>query len=344
MVTVLVVPDGAADPLGAGPTCLQAAPTPALDRLAREGQLLRVATIPGGLAPGTEVGLASLLGADLDAPLPRGLVEAAAAGVGLAPGEAAWRLDRRVGETADAAGMDAAVRPLGGRVHPLEDHRALLVGPACWGAAPPGPHQTDRPLEDLASGAFATIARLTGAWPWGGLPTREPADVPTVLGRPVTVVAAGAPAGIARLLGCQVTGAPAESAIADAGADEVVVVHCPGPDDAAHARDRAAKIAALEAVDALTGRLAAVVARRGGELIVCPDHGCDPATGRHTADPVPALHWLATEAAAQPRGTLEGGWARGPGGASGSRLTEQAVMALEPVAARVLLAGREVLA
>ncbi len=64
-------------------------------------------------------------------------------------------------------------------------------------------------------------------------------------------------------------------------------MHVPDPDDAAHARDRAGKVAALERVDALAGRLAA----QADLLVVCPDHGCDPATGAHTADPVPALVW-----------------------------------------------------
>ncbi|MEX2620510.1 MAG: hypothetical protein WD250_09850 [Egibacteraceae bacterium] len=344
MVTVLVVPDGAADPLGPDPTCLEAARTPQLDRLAGQGRLELVATIPAGLAPGTEVGLPSLLGVRLDAPLARGLLEAAAAAIAVEAEQGAWRLDRPVGETADAAAMDTAVRPLGARVHPLAGHRTLLVGPRRWGDAPPGPHHSDRPLDDLATGVFATIARLTCAWPWGRLPVEEPANVPTLLGRPVTVVAAGgAPDGIARLLGCQVTDAQPESVTADAGADQVVVVHRPGPDDAAHARNRAAKIAALEAVDTLIGRLAAIVVRRGGALIVCPDHGCDPATGRHTAGPVPALVWRST-AAGRAEGAVHGGWARGPEGAAGSRLTERAVATLEAVPARVLLAAREAVA
>lgn len=327
MVTVLVVPDGAAEPLGTGPTCLEAARTPLLDRLAAEGLLQRVATIPDGLVPGTEVGLPSLLGVRLDAPLPRGLVEATAAGVELEPGQGAWRLDRPVGETADAAALDAAVRPLGARVHPLGGHRTLLVGPAGWGHAPPGPHQTDRALDDVATGPFAAIAGLTRTWPWGGVFGEELPDVPALLDRPITVVAAGgAPAGIARLLGCQVTDGEPETVTAGAAAGEVVVVHRPEPDDAAHARDRAGKIAALEAVDALTGRLAAIVERRGGELIVCPDHGCDPATGRHTAGPVPSLRW--------------------PASSSGSprRFTERAVAGLEPVRAPSLLAAREAVA
>ena len=37
--------------------------------------------------------------------------------------------------------------------------------------------------------------------------------------------------------------------------------------------------------------LSAAVARAGGILAVCPDHGTDPVDGTHDAGPVPALRW-----------------------------------------------------
>ena len=66
------------------------------------------------------------------------------------------------------------------------------------------------------------------------------------------------------------------------------------PDEAAHERDADAKVAAIEAADALLlAPLAAALRARGWQLRVCPDHGCDPATGRHDGAPVPCLDWPA---------------------------------------------------
>ncbi len=70
------------------------------------------------------------------------------------------------------------------------------------------------------------------------------------------------------------------------------MVHVGAPDEAAHARDPAAKVAALERIDAeLVGPLADAVAAAGGRLRICPDHGCDPASGEHDGAPVPVLDW-----------------------------------------------------
>lgn len=343
MVTVVVVADGAADPLGAGPTCLEEAATPALDRILATGALARARTIPDGLAPGTEVGLPSVLGVELSTTPARGLIEAAAAGVSLEPGEGAWRLDvvpRGAPDAHALARLAAVLAPLGARVHHLGGHRLLLIGPADWGAAPAGPHQTALALSRLARGPFADVVGAgvaalsrtpaavgSAAWPWGadpqvpGLP-----DLPALLGRDVALVAdGGAAAGIGRLLGCDVVlGPPARAVdLVDAAAgDSVVVVHCAAPDEAAHARDRAAKIAAIEDIDRqVVGPLSAVLERRGGSLIVTPDHGCDSATGRHIGDAVPAALWSSKKRSST----------------AARRLTERAVRRLPAVAAPALL-------
>ena len=63
-----------------------------------------------------------------------------------------------------------------------------------------------------------------------------------------------------------------------------VVVHVGG---ARRGRARArpdAKVAAIERADReLLAPLAAAVRAPAGRSSVCPDHGCDPATGRHDA-------------------------------------------------------------
>ncbi len=148
-------------------------------------------------------------------------------------------------------------------------------------------------------------ARLR-VWPDGVVP-------PRILGPETVLVAArGAAIGAARLMGADTivpagaTGLPgsdldakaraALGAIASGGFARVVV-HVGGPDEAAHQLDHAAKVASIEAADrALVGPLAGAVARAGGTLTVCPDHGCDPATGEHDAAPVPCVTWSAADA------------------------------------------------
>ncbi len=126
------------------------------------------------------------------------------------------------------------------------------------------------------------------------------------------IAAPGAAAGIARLLGARVvtppgaTGRPGSDLAAKAAAAlaaledgaERIVVHVGGPDEAAHELDTAAKVAAIEAADRdLIAPLAAALRTRGSGLLrVCPDHGCDPADGRHDPAPVPCVAWAATDA------------------------------------------------
>jgi len=308
VTAVLVILDGASEPLrGGAPTSLELAATPALDALARTGALSRVRTVAPGLPAGSESAIPALLGWTPPAPVDRGLLEAAARGVSLAAGERAWRVDvldaagGRAGDeaTAGAARALAATAP-SHRVTRLAGHRLLVTGP------PPLP-----PLP----GALR-------AWPGGVAPPRV-LDADTVV-----VGAAGAAVGAARLLGATTVvpagatgdvdtdlGAKARAAIEALARGAVrVVVHVGGPDEAAHRRDRAAKVAAITRADReLVAPLAEAVRAAGGSLRVCSDHGCDPDSGLHDDAPVPCLDW--------------------PGRANGgTRLTERAVAELRAVA------------
>jgi 2,3-bisphosphoglycerate-independent phosphoglycerate mutase len=302
-VDVLVILDGASEPLRATRTSLERACTPLLDSLAAEGTVTLLATVPPGLHAGSETAIPGLLGWVPEAPLDRGAIEAAAHGVEVRDGERAWRVDRRDREdaapTADAlAGVLAERLPhrrdaSRHRVHHLAGHRMLVVGP-------------DRPPTlggellgiELRAGLLGTELFV---WPRGVIP-------PRVLGEDTVVIGArGAAVGIARLLGARTivprgatgrpgTDLPAKAAAAigeiAAGGATRVVVHVGAPDEAAHERDAEAKVAAIEAADALLlAPLAQALRAHGGTLRVCPDHGCDPATGKHDHAPVPCLDW-----------------------------------------------------
>ncbi len=301
MVEVLLILDGAGEPLGARPTSLERARTPVLDGLGRAGALSRLRTVAPWLPAGSEAAVPTLLGWVPPALVDRGALEAAGQGIDPEPDERAWRVDviaglhGRAGEDDTiAAARRIAVAAPAHRVHRLGGHRLLLVGP------PP------LVLPPAASGAECELR----VWPEGIIP-------PRILGGEVVVIAAtGAAAGAARLLGAAVVVPPGASggpdtdlaakaaaacAAIEAGARRVVV-HVGAPDEAAHRRDAAAKVAAIEALDArLVAPLATAVGGVGGTLTVCPDHGCDPATGEHDAEPVPCLRWPTADG---PRGRL----------------------------------------
>jgi 2,3-bisphosphoglycerate-independent phosphoglycerate mutase len=269
-VEILVILDGAPD--GAG--SLRRARMPVLDALAASGSTTRVAVTPPHLPAGSETGIPVLLGHTPSAPVGRGWVDAAAYGVAVRPGSTPLRADvlREDGTRASADEARAVASALGA-VH-TRGHRLLLDE---MRFAPEG-------SEELASRGRLRV------WAAG-------TTLPRVLDeRTVVVAAAGAAAGCARLLGARIVipdGATGDvdtdlAAKARAALDAVrgasrVVVHVGGPDEAAHRRDQAQKIAALEAVDR---ELLAPLAERGGPLTVAADHGTCPLTGEHDRSPV----------------------------------------------------------
>jgi 2,3-bisphosphoglycerate-independent phosphoglycerate mutase len=276
-----VIPDGAAEPVGAGPTSLERAHTPVLDALAAAGEVARVAVTPAGLAPGSETGIPLLLGHDPLGRAPgRGRIDAAAYGVDVPAGWIPWRADvLRDGARATGAEARRVALALGPGAVWTRGHRLVLLAPA-----------GERPCPSPS----------VRVWPDG------PALSPVLDAQTVVIAGPGAAAGCARLLGADVvvpetaTGdvdtdlaAKARAALAAiARGAERVVVHVGGPDEAAHRRDPAAKAAALTLLDArLIAPLRDAVRRADGTLAVCPDHGTDPRTGEHDAGPVPALRW-----------------------------------------------------
>lgn len=95
MKYVILLGDGMADrplPELQGKTPLQAARTPHMDRIAAEGTLGLIDTIPAGLTPGSDVANLSVLGYDPTVyHTGRGPLEAASMGVPLAPDDVAFR-------------------------------------------------------------------------------------------------------------------------------------------------------------------------------------------------------------------------------------------------------------
>jgi len=283
---ILVILDGAAEPVWPWPSTLEEARMPALDVLCDRGAVARVATTPEGLHPGSEVGIPTLLGAPPSAPVDRGLIEAAAAGIDVPPGAAAYRIDLHHADGRRAVTAEALLLApdLAGalphhEVQHLKGHRFLAVG-------------TERP-EIASVAALDTYIWEAGAGLDGAL------DPGAVL-----VAAPGAASGCGRLLGATVvnpkgaTGDVGSDLAAKAGAAlhalregaHTVVVHVGGADEAAHHRDRLGKRAMLEAADTdVIGPLARAAAAYGAAIAVTSDHATCVETGRHHGDPVPAV-------------------------------------------------------
>ncbi len=160
-------------------TPMEAAATPCMDRLAREGVVGLCRTVPEGMAPGSDVANMSLLGFDpVRHHTGRGPIEAAAMGLDLAPDDVVFRLNTvTVSEFSDAGRMRdysaghiatevstplvASVArhccPDGYAVYPGVQYRHLLVARGAGGGEEAGifvrpPHDiTDQTIaEDLA--------------------------------------------------------------------------------------------------------------------------------------------------------------------------------------------------
>ena len=282
---IMIILDGAAEPVWPWPSTLEEADTPALDALCHAGAVSRVATTPPGLAAGSEIGIPTLLGAPPEHPVARGLVEAAAAGVDVPDGAGAWRVDLhhadgRRSVTAEALLLRPEVADLlpDHEVVHLKGHRLLAVGEA-------------RPDIRSVASLYAHV------WEDG-------APLPRILDeRTVIVCAPGAAAGCGRLLGARVV--TPQGATGDVGSDlwaktraalavlpeaDVVVVHVGGADEAAHHRDRIGKKAMIEAADQDVVRpLARAAQDAGAVLAVTSDHATCVETGRHDAAPVPVV-------------------------------------------------------
>ena len=196
MKYVILVGDGMGDyPMGelGGKTCLEAAATPHLDRLASQGELGLARTIPTGMDPGSDIANLAVIGYDpARYHTGRAPLEAAAMGVRLKPGEVAFRCNlvtlRPEGDklymedyaaghiTSDEArdlilALDAALGQEGRRFYPGVSYRHLLVWAmdgAGWQTYPPndrtgqevGRLMTDgpaRPLWDLIRASWPVL-------------------------------------------------------------------------------------------------------------------------------------------------------------------------------------------
>jgi 2,3-bisphosphoglycerate-independent phosphoglycerate mutase len=85
--------------------------------------------------------------------------------------------------------------------------------------------------------------------------------------------------------------AKGRAAIAELDTSDLVCVHVEAPDEASHQGDAAAKVRALEEIDAkIIAPLAAHLAGLGDHrILVCPDHPTFIATKTHSRGPVPFL-------------------------------------------------------
>lgn len=178
--TIVFLGDGMADePLAelGGKTPLQAARTPGMDRIAREGRSGTLLTLPPGFPTSSEVANMSVLGCDLPTEYcGRGPLEAAGRGIPLKPDDTAFRVNLVTTENgvlrdfsgghiapADAAELvNALDRAFGGekiRFHPGVSYRNILI----LSGVPYGPHvRTEKPDDNHGERIAEHLPRAVG--------------------------------------------------------------------------------------------------------------------------------------------------------------------------------------
>ena len=113
MKYILIIGDGMADnpvPEIGGKTPLQYAQIPRIDELAKRGEVGSVLTVPKGLPAGSDTAILSIFGCDPNVCYTgRAPLEAAASGIALAPGDAAYRCNMVTFEDGDGALADKRI-------------------------------------------------------------------------------------------------------------------------------------------------------------------------------------------------------------------------------------------
>jgi 2,3-bisphosphoglycerate-independent phosphoglycerate mutase len=195
MKYVILIGDGMGDypiPELGGKTCLEAANTPQMDTLARQGEVGLARTIPPGLEPGSDIANLAIMGYDpARYHTGRAPLEAAALGVALAPDEVAFRCNL-VTLKAEAGGLfmedyaaghitseeakelitalEEALGQNGRHFYPGVSYRHLLVwnqGQAGWKTYPPHDHsgQEVGKLFQTEGPAAPLWALIRASWP-----------------------------------------------------------------------------------------------------------------------------------------------------------------------------------
>jgi 2,3-bisphosphoglycerate-independent phosphoglycerate mutase len=195
MKYVILIGDGMGDyaiPELGGKTPLEAARTPHMDRLARQGELGLARTVPPGMEPGSDIANLAIMGYDpARYHTGRAPLEAAALGVKLAPDEVAFRCNL-VTLKAEAGGLlmedyaaghitseearvliealEAALGQNGRHFYPGVSYRHLLVwnqGDAGWKTYPPHDHtgQEVGRLFQLEGPAAPLWKLVRASWP-----------------------------------------------------------------------------------------------------------------------------------------------------------------------------------
>jgi 2,3-bisphosphoglycerate-independent phosphoglycerate mutase len=365
---LLILLDGLADRAHDsldGRTPLEAADTPCLDRLAREGSCGRFHAAAPGTALSSEAAHFLMMGYPPEELPGRGALEALGHGVELAPGEVALLahlavLEPRDGELAfagrspalpapEAAGLMEAVAAwegAGGRARlaptgaasgilalagpglspritdsdPLQPGRPLLL-PRPWAEA--AGEAGARTAARLLAGYLAWAHRTLEAHPLnrerrergepavngvvtqraGRLEPLEPLDLRWGL-RVLSLASAPIYRGVFTALGAEAElmaqGPDPEADLAAKLAAawrrladrDLIHVHTKAPDEAAHAKDPAAKAAAVAALDRGLAGLAER-ARKAGVLVVVTGDHATPSSGNmvHSGEPSPLLMW-----------------------------------------------------
>ena len=318
MKYILIIGDGMADnpvPQLGGKTPLEAADIPTMDKLASAGLLGSVQNVPTGLPAGSDTAILSIFGCDPRVCYTgRAPLEAAASGLQLEPGDAAFRCNMVTysqgegplgektilshnagsidGDTADALIRDLFRDPAFAAA--AEKLRSLMLLA----------HEklSDHPLNRarLAAGKLPA----NGIWFWAEGTAVALPSFPEKYGRTGGVISAVPLChGIAALAGLTPVTVPgatgeletnyegkARAALDCLETQDFVAVHLEAPDECTHNFDLPGKLQAIENLDRrIIAPILAGLAGRDFRMLILSDHKTLTTGGNHDGTPVPFL-------------------------------------------------------
>lgn len=326
MKLVIVVPDGASDIQYAeldNKTPLQYAYTPAMDEIARLGQVGSLQTMYHDLPLGSLTAFLGFFGIDPHVPnIGRAAFEALSMGIKLGPRDMVFRCnivrikdgrlhDFTAGQISDDDALDylfeLRCKSVFGNleVYHSSSYRNVTV----WCDCPHdvgyfdllAPHEHVGINISHASGlGNQSISGDLMLWQWGAC---RVVDLPQVPYRLFMVTALDFLAGLAQAVGGHAIIPLEATGYADTNYNakldafkegfawhDVIFIHLNAPDEEAHLHRLEGKIKVIEGIDRFVGSVFAWLVGEINEpwrLVVVPDHSTLVSTGKHSIDPVP---------------------------------------------------------
>ncbi|MBD5204022.1 MAG: hypothetical protein HDS82_03995 [Bacteroidales bacterium] len=289
MKCCVIICDGMADEpseSAGGLTPLEAACTPAMDRLAAISRCGLVNTIPDGFYAGSEVGILSILGyPSSEIPGGRGFLEAVGSDIYVSEHDTVARYNQ-LPEEESISSLTALYPEL--RFHPVSSHAGIVIGAGC-----------DIPVGEEHNTRFWSHSCPHSLSEFPPMPTDGCRREGVIIGAVPLLK------GIAKLAGMRFISPPHATGNLDTDYSEkssaaiealkkydIVILHIEACDTASHLRDFNLKKDAIEKIDRHVVHPILEFAKDYVEptaIALLPDHRALWETGKHNDSPVPVI-------------------------------------------------------